>query len=164
MLRKVILAEPELCTGCKQCEMVCSFAHEGAYSPALSRIRLVRFEDKCLSVPVTCAYCERPVCEEVCPTGAMTTDPQKGTARVVEAKCIGCKECVSACPIGAVEIHPEKGVAFRCDLCEGDPACVKACPTGALKYVPISHAARDRRRSKVLGWSLMLLDPERRGA
>src|SRR5450756_835694 len=76
MIDRIVVSYPELCTGCRQCELTCSYVHEGVYSPGLSRIRLVRFEGEGLSVPVTCVYCRRPYCEEVCPTGAMTHDPQ----------------------------------------------------------------------------------------
>lgn len=154
MDQKVVSANPQLCAGCKQCELMCSFQHEGVYSPRLARIRVVQFEDQCLNVPVTCAYCERPVCEEVCPTGAMTHDPATGAARVREELCIGCKECVNACPLGAIDLHPRKAVAMRCDLCGGDPICVKYCPAGALKFQPLHHSVRDKRRSRVLALGL----------
>ena len=36
--------EPSLCTGCLQCEMACSFEHEGEFNPARSRIRVFEFE------------------------------------------------------------------------------------------------------------------------
>src|SRR5450756_2489261 len=71
MIDRIVVSYPELCTGCRQCELTCSYVHEGVYSPGLSRIRLVRFEGEGLSVPVTCVYCRRPYCEEVCPTGAL---------------------------------------------------------------------------------------------
>jgi len=154
MNQKVVNATPQLCTGCKQCELFCSYEHEGIYAPRLARIRVVKFEDKCLSIPVTCAYCERPVCEEICPVGAMQHDPVTGAAKVSEDLCIGCKECVNVCPLGAIELHPRKGTAMRCDQCQGDPVCVKYCPADALKYEPLSHAVRDKRRTRAATWCL----------
>jgi len=151
---KIVNANPELCTGCRQCELLCSFAHEEVYSPRLSRIKVVKFEDKCLSIPVTCTYCEKPVCEEVCPVGAMTQNPDTGAALVVDELCIGCKECANACPLGAIEMHPKRGTALRCDLCGKDPICVKYCPSGALKYDFPHHAVKEKRRSRVVGWHL----------
>jgi|BarGraIncu00421A_1022006.scaffolds.fasta_scaffold00373_2 Fe-S-cluster-containing hydrogenase component 2 len=156
MIDRIVVSYPELCTGCRQCELTCSYVHEGVYSPGLSRIRLVRFEGEGLSVPVTCVYCRRPYCEEVCPTGAMTHDPQTGTAVVLEARCIGCKECVGACPIGAADVPAAKDTAIRCDLCGGDPACVKACPTGALKFESIGQATREKRRGRVKEFALVM--------
>ncbi len=154
MNQKVVNAIPQRCTGCKQCELFCSYEHEGVYSPRLARIRVVKFEDKCLSIPVTCAYCERPVCEEICPVGAMQHDPVTGAAKVSEDLCIGCKECINVCPLGAIELHPKRGAAMRCDQCQGDPVCVKYCPADALKYEPLSHAVRDKRRTRAASWCL----------
>jgi len=147
-VQKVLVVDPNLCTGCRQCELACSYHHEGFYSPHLSRIRVVKFEDRCLNVPVVCSYCERPPCEEVCPTGAMSHAAGQTYAVVVEERCIGCKECVHVCPLGAVGIHPRKGTAMRCDLCRGDPACVKVCTAGALKFEPVEEEVRDRRRAR----------------
>ncbi|MGI9950752.1 4Fe-4S dicluster domain-containing protein [Moorellaceae bacterium AZ2] len=154
MQQKVVTANPQLCAGCRQCELFCSYHHEGVYSPRLSRIKVVSYEDRCLHVPVTCAYCEEPVCEQVCPVGAISHDPVTGAARVNEDQCLGCKECVNACPLGAMDLHPVKGVAIRCDLCEGDPVCVKYCPEGALKFEPLYHTVKDKRRARVAALNL----------
>ncbi len=148
---KVITIDPQKCIGCKQCAMNCSYKHEGVYSKSMARIKFVSFEEICLTVPVTCAYCEDPVCEKVCPTGAMTRDPKTGFEKVVEELCIGCKECANACPIGAIDMHPTKKVPLRCDLCGGDPQCVEYCPGKALKYEDISVAMKDKRRKRVMG-------------
>ncbi len=145
--QRFVNVDGRLCTGCAMCELACSYHHEGCYSPRLSRIRLVRFEDRGFSVPATCAYCERPACEEACPTGAFESDPATDAARVREARCIGCKECVNACPLGVIDLHPVHGVPMRCDLCGGDPACVKLCPTGALALQFVRDAVRDKRRA-----------------
>lgn len=154
MDEKVISVIPELCTGCTQCEMICSFVHEKSYSSRLARIKVVHFEDIGLSVPVTCAYCEKPVCEEVCPTGAMSRDPETGAAAVKADLCIGCKECVNACPFGAITAHPRTGVAMRCDLCGGDPSCVKHCPVKALKFEPLHLAVKSKQRMRVAALNL----------
>ena len=154
MSQKIVTSLPDRCTGCRQCEIICSFEKEMKYTPQLARIRVVQFGDKSLNVPVTCTYCEKPVCEEVCPTGAMTHDSETGAASVVEELCLGCKECVNACPLGAIVIHPQKGCALRCDLCGGDPACVKFCSFDALKFETTQYAAKDKRRERVEAWSL----------
>jgi carbon-monoxide dehydrogenase iron sulfur subunit len=154
VLQKMITIDPQKCTGCRQCAMICSFKHEGVFSMTLSRIKLVSFEDICLTVPVTCAYCEEPICEKVCPVGAMTHDPETGMAKVIEELCIGCKECLNACPIGAIDIHPNKKVPIRCDLCGGDPQCVANCERGALKYETVSMAARAKRRTRIINLKL----------
>lgn len=147
---KSLVVDPNLCTGCRQCEIVCSYLHEGVYWPAVSRVRLVRFEEVCANYPVVCAYCDKPPCEEMCPTGAMTHDAQTGFATVVERKCIGCKECLVACPLGIVGLHPETKTSYRCDLCGGDPACVKVCTARAIRYEPLATAVAQKRRARAV--------------
>ena len=128
-MTKGIVVYPQRCTGCGQCLLSCSYAHEGVYWPAVARVQLVHFEERCLSVPMTCVYCEKPVCEEACPTGAMSHHPESGFAQVSEAACIGCKECANACPFGAAGFesgtprgHPlrplPRGSGVREDLSE----------------------------------------------
>lgn len=154
MTQNTVYVLPGRCIGCRQCELVCSFVKEQVYSPQLARIRVVQIESKSLSVPVTCAYCERPACEEVCPTGAMIYNPETKSAKVITELCIGCKECVNVCPLGAVEISTKTGTAIRCDLCEGDPACIEVCPVDALKYGPYQHTAENKRRERIETWNL----------
>ncbi len=146
MDQKTLVVDPQKCTGCRQCEMVCSYAHEGAYSPVLSRVRVVKFEEKCLAVPTMCADCRKQPCLEACPTGALRARAD-GAVVVEEARCIGCKECVLACPFGAASLHPVKGTAFRCDLCDGRTLCVENCPFGAIAFVDVVRVPQGKRRS-----------------
>ncbi len=39
-MQKSLLIDPVKCTSCLQCEMACSFEHEGAFNPAKSRIKV----------------------------------------------------------------------------------------------------------------------------
>ena len=41
---KALLIDPDKCTSCLQCEMACSFEHEGTFNPAKSRIKIFEFE------------------------------------------------------------------------------------------------------------------------
>jgi carbon-monoxide dehydrogenase iron sulfur subunit len=120
------------CTGCRNCELVCSYLHEGVFAPSLSRIRVVRILGHGLNGPGVCVNCGHPPCVEVCPTGAAHLDRTMPVIRIDEEECIGCGECVAACPFGAIDLNEEKGVAFTCDLCDGNPACVAVCNQGAL--------------------------------
>ncbi len=146
MVQKTLVVDVQKCTGCRQCEMVCSYAHEGVYAPSLSRVRVVKFEERCLAVPTMCADCHTPVCLEACPTRALRARAD-GAVVVDEARCIGCKECVLACPFGAASIHPDKGTAFRCDLCDGRTLCVEGCPAGAIAFVDLARMPQGKRRS-----------------
>jgi Fe-S-cluster-containing hydrogenase component 2 len=153
MVQKTLVVDPQKCIGCRQCELICSYAHEGVYSPALSRVRVVKFEERCLAVPTMCADCRTQVCREVCPTRALR--PRADGAVVVdEARCIGCKECVLACPFGAASIHPAKGTAFRCDLCDGRALCVEGCPAGAIAFVELARVPQEKRRSRAAAIAL----------
>ena len=125
---------PEICTGCQSCEMACSLSHEGATSPGLSRIRIKRWPEIAVYMPIVCQHCKDAPCITTCPTGARTRADKTG-AVVTDVKwCVGCKSCIYACPYGAPVIHPTSGKTMTCDLCDGKPRCTEACTVGALSY------------------------------
>ena len=142
-----LVVDPSKCTACRACELACSFTHEGAFVPSLSRIRVVRFVDEGLNVPIVCVNCARPPCVDACPTGAAYLDRNMGVVRVNGEECIGCGECVKACPFGAIDLDAEKGVAFVCNLCGGEPACVASCISGALTFGRVPSVAQRKRRA-----------------
>ncbi|MBW2618330.1 MAG: 4Fe-4S dicluster domain-containing protein [Deltaproteobacteria bacterium] len=148
--------DPEKCTACRACELACSYINEGFFAPSLSRIRLVRFMDQGLNVPVVCVNCVRPACVEVCPNESIYIDRSGPVVqvRVNDEECTGCGECVKACPFGAVEMHPDKEVAYLCDLCGGEPACVASCIYGALTFRPKSSLAAQKRRTTAESFAL----------
>ncbi len=137
-----------VCSGCRACEMTCSFAHEDAFSPSLARVRVTKIEDVGFDRPVLCRQCARPACREACPVGAIAQDGPEGNLRVNLEECIGCGQCVEACPFGAMHLHPETGLALVCDLCGGDPECVRRCTTHALVYGEGEDIARQRREKR----------------
>lgn len=139
--------DAEKCTACMACELACSFTHEGAFVPTLSRIRVVRFMGQGLNVPIVCVNCARPACVEVCPTAAAHLDRSVPVVRINGEECIGCGECIKACPFGAVDFNDEKEVAFVCDLCDGEPVCVEHCIYGALTFEPVQTVAQRKRRA-----------------
>ncbi len=145
MKERFIYGDPQKCIGCHHCELACSVEHEGVFSPSLSRIRIVGYEDIVLNVPVVCGNCTKMACAEACPIGAIEVS-EEGYVSVNEAECIGCKQCIKACPLGAISWHPKKQVAMKCDLCNGDPTCVEACPVGAIKLMDAASASALKRR------------------
>lgn len=120
------------CTNCRFCESACAFTHYGQTVLLNSRIQVLQqaVEDQfyTLNVCRQCSLCE-PL--NVCPTGALSRDPQTGILHLDNGKCPpGCRLCVAACPLDAI-YHGTNGLIL-CDLCGGDPACVRVCYTEAL--------------------------------
>lgn len=148
MNNKVLVVDYHKCVGCGTCEMICSLAHEGACSRTLSRIRIVREEKMGQSVPITCSFCEKPVCLNACPVDAVIRNKDTGIITIIKEKCIGCKKCVQACPFGHMNFNFAEKHSFKCDLCGGEPECVKFCWTQALEYLPLSEALERKRRNQ----------------
>ncbi len=142
-----LLIDPLKCTSCLQCELACSFVHEGAFNPAHSRIRVFEFEHGARAVPFTCTQCEEAWCQLACPVEAITTRPETGAKEVDAERCVGCKVCVIACPFGAIRYDAERKVVAKCDLCGGDPRCASACPTGAIVYLDAEQSGYPRMRA-----------------
>lgn len=145
----IIAVDPEKCVACGNCVMVCSLVHEGAFSPAKSRINVVELRRQRLNVPALCVQCSEPLCMDVCPAGALSRDHATGAVVVNADVCIGCRMCTLVCPLGGVTINYETGKSIKCDLCGGDPYCVKVCGYGALSYLPLEQDGMNRRRKGV---------------
>ncbi|MDE8721989.1 hypothetical protein PZH44_13925, partial [Alistipes putredinis] len=64
---KQLLIKPEKCLGCRTCELVCSFGHNGAFNPRFANVSVMAYEEAAISVPMMCMQCEEPCCMEVCP-------------------------------------------------------------------------------------------------
>ena len=142
----MLLISPEKCTGCLLCVAFCSFRQERAVGPSKARISVLKWEDKGVFIPFTCLQCERPVCLEVCPVGAIARNPSTKAVEVNAARCLGCKTCVMACPFGGVSFDSDRGTAVKCDLCQGHPECARICPTGAIQFIRDDAVAEKKRR------------------
>ena len=143
---KVLVVDHEKCTGCRQCEMVCSVFHNGASNPSRSRIRVIKWESMGFYLPMTCQNCEKPFCVEVCPTKACHRDVENQRVIIDKDKCIGCKTCIIACPFGAPSYDHIERVSIKCDYCDGDPQCVSFCNPKAIYYVSGEMVSLSRRR------------------
>ena len=142
-MQKALVIDPGKCTGCKQCELACSYVKEGEFNPSKSRIRVFDFHQDARFVPYTCTQCSEAWCQQACPVNAITTN-EWGVKEVHDGLCVGCKVCTIACPFGTVNYNQVSGKVVKCDLCGGDPACAKACPTAAIVYVDADQTGYDR--------------------
>ena len=142
---KTLLVDPSRCTGCRTCEMACSLYHEGKCSLVLSRMRIIKYEALGKSYPSVCTQCSKPKCQSACSSGAIK--PGKGTATLMvdEALCTGCRSCLIAC--SQIGFHPQKEVAFKCDLCGGEPQCARFCTSGAITFSGVDEFLMSRRRA-----------------
>jgi len=157
VLTGTVVVDLERCLACRSCELACAKAHAGyediveavlAGADMVPRVRVIAAEG--YAVPIQCQHCEDAPCAVVCPSGAITRDPETGAIRAEPSRCIGCKACVLVCPFGAVRYDRRSGVVVRCDLCEGiiaegeEPKCVAACPTGARRVIEIEELSKQR--------------------
>lgn len=131
-MKKVVIANADLCIGCRMCEAVCSLVHYGAIGISHARLKVTRYDHAAFFSPVVCMQCENPYCASVCPSQAISMDEETGAVKVSTSKCTGCKMCLSACPFGAMSFAEK--VAIKCDLCGGKPHCVEFCQAKALTY------------------------------
>ena len=148
MTKKIIHVNPEICTGCRVCESVCSLTHFGRCNPAEARIRVLRWEQKGVDVPVVCLQCDDAICANVCPVNAITRN-HLGAMETDKDLCLQCNMCVIACPFGGCQAAPS-GEILRCDFCYGDPQCVKLCQTKALEYIRADRAGLKQMKKAVL--------------
>ncbi len=141
-MKERLMISPEVCTGCRTCEITCSFAKERAFWPEAARIAVIKMEAQGYDRPLVCRHCLKPACANACPPGALARDESSGLLRLNEDLCVGCAVCVEACPFGAMRMHPTTELALFCDTCDGDPACVKRCTTKALFWGTSAEYAR----------------------
>ncbi len=157
--RKAILVTPELCIGCRACQVACKSWNQlpgiktknnGTYQNppdlASAAFNIIQYNEvpsqenpvRWLFVSRRCMHCEDAGCMTICPSGAIYRTAE-GAVAVDRDKCIGCKLCVTACPFDVPRYDAENKMA-KCHQCTDrtsagmTPACTKTCPTGALKF------------------------------
>ncbi|HCO11627.1 MAG TPA: 4Fe-4S dicluster domain-containing protein [Desulfonauticus sp.] len=142
---KRVYVNPEVCIGCKLCELACLTEHSQskdliiAYREERMQGLLPRNtveESGWITASLNCRHCAEPYCIQACISGALTKDAESGRVVYEEEQCVGCWSCLMACPFGAIKRHPIKEKIVKCDLCpeRSIPACVSACPNQALTF------------------------------
>ena len=131
-MARILIIDPEKCTSCRLCELVCSQKSGGEFRPSRSRIWVAIDAEEAVYFPRVCLQCEDAPCVAECPTEALVRDPATGAVVLVEEKCNECGQCKPACPYGVIRYLD--GRVHKCELCGGDPECVRFCAPGALGY------------------------------
>jgi len=146
-MAKMIVIDQKACTGCRQCELMCSVKNTGTANPARARVNVVKWEAEGFYLPMLCQQCIDAPCGTVCPKNAISRDTELGRVTIDYDLCIGCKMCVMACPFGAMGVDTVDDRVIKCTLCDGDPQCVRFCDAKALKYVDTDTAHLEKKRS-----------------
>ena len=88
-MSKRLAVIPELCSGCRICELACAIEHFGVNNPKKSAIRvLITYPHPMVRMPIVCSQCKVPACADACPVEAL-----KKTEDLVELDrelCISC--------------------------------------------------------------------------
>lgn len=162
------------CTGCKTCELACKDYHDLPPEIAFRKVYeyggggwVQNADGTCTQdvftyyTSINCNHCEKAVCTEVCPTGAMHRD-ERGFISVDHGKCVGCKYCELACPYNVPSFDENLGQMRKCDGCTQrvangeNPICVDACPLFALDFGPADEMRKKYGESE---WLAPLPDP-----
>ena len=151
---KKLAVIPELCSGCRLCELACAVEHFGVNNPKKGAIQVVvTYPQPVLRMPIVCSQCRVPVCADACPVGALKREGD--VVRLDTATCVSCMQCVAACPFGALYAHDDVPHPIKCDLCGGTPQCVEICPKGAIRFLPEQVLGESKRMNNVLSYAHM---------
>ena len=162
---KRLFVRPELCTGCKTCELACAIEHSRSKNllgamvespPPHPRLYVEAASDDpfaALKMPMTCRHCDPAPCIAACIPQAMHRTAEDVVTNVGGTHaCIACGMCIMTCPFGMIgrgRAPDGTMMALKCDLCPGRdvPACAAACPTGAILFMTgdeFAHLSRLR--------------------
>ena len=153
-MAKRLAVIPELCSGCRLCELACAIEHFGVNNPKKGAVQvIVTYPHPVLRMPIVCTQCKAPACADACPVGALTRVDD--VVELDTEECISCMKCVEACPFGAMYVHGDVTHPIKCDMCGGQPKCVAKCPKGAIRLIPEQVLGESKRISNALSYAHM---------
>ena len=129
-----------VCTGCKSCQLLCSYKQDGVIGPQHGGIQVQHGAlDHMYHTVNACFHCADAPCYNACPNKDKAMRLIAGTkiAYVNQEECVGCGACLNACKFkpSRIMLDTKNHKAKKCDLCsdraEG-PLCVQYCPARAL--------------------------------
>jgi len=143
----------ERCFGCKACVIACKSENYAQFASPDEIVEQdpvfwVRVhsefsgsypEFRARYYPLICRHCENPLCQEACPSEAISRR-QDGIVIINQENCNGCDACIPACPYQIPQHNNKTDKAEMCNFCVhrvGDgkePMCVIACPSKALVF------------------------------
>lgn len=129
-----LIVKEHLCTGCLNCETVCSLHHTGIHHKHSSAIRIDLELFSGLHSVTFCRQCTHPECLRSCPVDAIFLDEDTGAWKIDSDTCIRCGNCISACPFGAMFQQGSGEIPLKCDLCNGKVLCAEACKFNAITF------------------------------
>jgi carbon-monoxide dehydrogenase iron sulfur subunit len=151
---KTLAVVPELCSGCKICELVCAIERTGTNNPKKAALRvMIIYPHPVMRLPIVCSQCKVPVCADACPVGALSR--VEGIVQLDNDSCISCMKCVDACPFGAIYAHGDIDHPIKCDLCGGEPKCVEKCPKEAIRLIPEQSLGESKRMNNIFNYAHM---------
>ena len=153
-MSKRLAVVPELCSGCRMCELACAIEHFGVNNPKKSAIRvMVTYPHPVIHLPIVCSQCKVPICADACPVQALKRIDN--VVRLDTNECISCMKCVDACPFGAVYAHGDVDNPIKCDMCNGTPKCAEKCPKNVIRVIPEQALGESKRINNVLSYTHM---------
>jgi Fe-S-cluster-containing dehydrogenase component len=149
-----LFIDPSRCIGCQACYHACAECdtHRGR---SMIHLEYVDRAESTQTVPVVCMHCEEPACAAVCPADAIKKTPDGVVQSALDARCIGCSNCVLACPFGVPRYVPELDQMMKCDMCYDrtsvgmKPMCATVCPSGALAWGRREEIQAQRREQPI---------------
>jgi len=123
---KFLTADPDLCLGCRSCELACSAGKAAKFTkedkkakrPIVPSIILTQSQEN--KIPAHCRHCENSYCLQLCPAKAIVRE--NGVVLINDEKCTGCGICEQGCPYGVITMttysinDKTKNIANKCDM------------------------------------------------